>query len=425
MIQPLSGLSPFLTTAYLIMSAIALVMCSVSIVAVSRTLKTPRSVKLLSIGLLLSDILFLVTASISNSFDFHDIFIARHLARGFQVSAQIIITAMSLDRWFVLGFPYTYLRYATDEVINKMCIGVIVGSFLQYIAYRVLACYAFNMVMSCPSYVVYYGVGVVLLAAMSIFSQVKVFIIIQSKTSDKRFSPSLRQYKGTLISLLCLINQMISLAVNMLLVVIFYFVNVNTTGGNGHLAEIANYCNLMNCIVDPLIYVIWLRETRLQILKMVQLIFPYFKKTIEDMRIDIFNIPTVMNYNEANLRSFQEKNIRTSSMNQAEEKVNVNSTPSYLDIRGEKTHSVQFDQIVQNENRRSFKQVVHEVNIHKTPLNQVEQVEKIYIAPLNHVVQEINIDRDKFNQKAQVRNVHSTSLCNVIQEENSHIVCQL
>ena len=251
-----------------------------------------------------------------------------------------------------------------------------------------------------------------------------MFIIIQSKTSEKRFGHSLRQYKGTRISLLCLINQMISLVVNMLLVVIFYLVNVNTTGGNGHLAEIANYCNLMNCIVDPLIYVIWLRETRLQILKMVQLIFPYFKKTIEDMRIDIFNIPTVINYNEANLRSFQ-KNIHTGSMNQTEEEVNVNSTPSYLDIPGENAQSVQFDQIVQKENRRSFEQFVHEVNIYKAPLRQVEQVEKIYIAPLNHVVQEINIDRETFNQKAQVSNVHSTSLCNAMQEENSQIVCQL
>ena len=386
MIQPLSGLSPFLTTAYFILSAMALVMCSVSIVAVSRTFKTPRSVKLLSIGLLLSDILFLVTASISNSFDFHDIFIARHLARGFQVSAQIIITAMSLDRWFVLGFPYTYLRYATDEVINKMCIGVIVGSFLQYIAYRVLACYAFNMVMSCPSYVVYYGVGVVLLATLSIFSQVKVFIIIRSKTSEKRFGPSLRQFKGTLISLLCLINQMIALVVNMLLVVIFYLVNVNTTGGNGHLAEIANYCNLMNCIVDPLIYAIWLRETRFQILKLVQVIFPYFKKTVEDMRIDIFNIPTVIYYNEDELRSFQKENIYTMSLNQAKKEVNVHSAQSYQDIPGEKTHSAQFDQTLQKDLCKSFEQVVHEVNIHKVPLSQVEQVEKIYIAPLNHIV---------------------------------------
>ena len=201
-----SALPIYLSTLYLVLSGVALVMCLVSIVAVSRTRQTPRTVRLLSIGLLLYDILFLIAASLSNFFDFHDIFIAQHLARGFQVSTQIIIAAMSLDRWFVLSFPYRYLRSATDEAVNKVCIGVIAGSVLQYLAYRGLACYAFNKIVSCSSSFIYYGIVVLLTASLSIFSHVKVFRIIRSKSSEQRLGPLLRQYQGTVISFFCLMN---------------------------------------------------------------------------------------------------------------------------------------------------------------------------------------------------------------------------
>ena len=83
-------------------------------------------------------------------------------------------------------------------------------------------------------------------------------------------------------------NQIVTLVINILLLVVYYFVIVKTgNDGNGQLAKIIDYCYLLSCIIDPLIYVVWLRETRLELLKMVQVIFPYFSKTIEDMRIDI------------------------------------------------------------------------------------------------------------------------------------------
>ena len=63
------------------------------------------------------------------------------------------------------------------------------------------------------------------------------------------------------------------------------------------------------------------------------------------------------------------------SLNRPKKEVNVHSAQSYLNISGEKTHSAQFDQTVQKDLCKSFEQVVHEVNIHKAPLSQVEQVE--------------------------------------------------
>ena len=406
MIQIPSGLSPHLAIVYLVLSSIALIMCSISLVAVSRTRKIPRPVKLLSMGLLVYDILFLLAASISHFFDFHDIFVAQHLAREFQIAVLIIIATMSLDRWFVLGFPYIYLRIATEEVINKVCIGVILGSILQYLAYRALACYTFNKILSCDSNLIYYGFWTILLSAISIFSQVKVFMIARSSSSEKRYGPTLRQYKGSHISFLCLVNQIISLIINIVLLVIFYFTNVKTVGGNGHFAEIANFCYLMNCFVDPLIYVIWLRETRLEILKMFQVIFPYFEKTIEDMRIDIFNIVTVKNRNEYNL--FKRRICTARHMNQVEHEDNI--------------HRGSLNQIKQEGNiiRAALNQAILEVNLNRAPLNQAIQEKNIQSATFNHGIQEGNMHRVSLNQAIKEKNIHSATLNPDIQEKNIH-----
>lgn len=44
---------------------------------------------------------------------------------------------------------------------------------------------------------------------------------------------------------------------------------------DGFYGRVADSSNLVNCIVDPLIYVVWFKETRLEILKMVDKVFPY------------------------------------------------------------------------------------------------------------------------------------------------------
>ena len=232
-------------------------------------------------------------------------------------------------------------------------------------------------------------------------------MIACSSSSEKRYGPTLRQYKGSHISFLCLVNQIIVLIINIVLLVIFYFTNVKTVGGNGHFAEVADFCYLMNCFVDPLIYVIWLRETRLEILKMVQVILPYFEKTIEDMRIDIFSIVTVKNRNEYNL--FKRRICTGRHMNQVEHEDNM--------------HRGSLNQVKQEGNliRGSLNQAVLEVNINRAPLNQAIQEENIQSAKLNPGIQEGNMHRVSLNQAIKEKNIHSGTLNSDIQDENIHI----
>ena len=46
----------------------------------------------------------------------------------------------------------------------------------------------------------------------------------------------------------------------------------------------------VNCYIDPLIYVIWYRETKLELLKVAQTCLPGLKPKIQKMQTEIYNI---------------------------------------------------------------------------------------------------------------------------------------
>ena len=153
---------------------------------------------------------------------------------------------------------------------------------------------------------------------------------------------------------------------------VHYIVNIRTANAeNGYLSEIVDYCNLLNCIIDPLIYVVWLRETLFEILKMIQVIFPFFGKTIENMRIDIFNITTIMNRNDGNLRRVQKEISNKTTLNQDVQEEKMHKTQLNQDIQGGKAVNVPMIQVVQRE------------NMHSAPINHAEQEGNTHSAPLS------------------------------------------
>ena len=60
----------------------------------------------------------------------------RHFSRGFQAAAQFIGLFMAFERLFVLNWPYVFLRVGTRGRIRKVCISIIILSFLQYIIFQ-------------------------------------------------------------------------------------------------------------------------------------------------------------------------------------------------------------------------------------------------------------------------------------------------
>ena len=53
---------------------------------------------------------------------------------------------------------------------------------------------------------------------------------------------------------------------------------------------ITDFITLVNCYIDPLIYVIWYKETKLELLKVAQTCLPRLKPKIQKMQTAIYNI---------------------------------------------------------------------------------------------------------------------------------------
>ena len=120
----------YLLVVYLSLASAVLVLYMLSFVAVYRTKKTPYATKLLSLGLLTYDILFLALSSFSKLFDYNDVYPIWKVTRGFQVTAQLILGNMALERLFILNWPYVYLRVANECRTKMVCIAVVVFGHL-------------------------------------------------------------------------------------------------------------------------------------------------------------------------------------------------------------------------------------------------------------------------------------------------------
>ena len=280
----------FVVVYWCVASAI-MILCVFSALAVKRTKRTPYGVKLLSLGLLTYDILFLLTSLVTKLFAYTDLYPLWHTSRGFQFAAQIIVCCMAFERYFVLNWPYKYLRLMTERRTEAICISVIVFGFAQLALFRGTVCYSRNRALNCGfTWASYLLMISILLPAASFICFIKIFKIIRRSAKKHRSGHSIRQYKGTIASFMVLVNTTIS-QVAWLGLSVFYF--TRTASGkaeDGYVATLADWSNLVNCIVDPAIYVIWFSETRMQLLKLVKGICPCVKPKIEKLRIEIYQL---------------------------------------------------------------------------------------------------------------------------------------
>ena len=267
---------------YFVVSFATLVLCLVIGIAIFRTKKTPYPSKILCIGLLCYDCLFLPCACISKLFPREESFLFRHLSRGFQSAAQIIVSFMAFERFFVLNWPYVYLR-TSKRVIRKICLCIIALSFLQFMIVQGLGCYIRGRYESCIVTIIYYPMicTIGLVSSFAAFTQIYTFI--------RRKALAINQYRRTIVSFIYLVNC--SLFIGLYLGVAVYNTVLKArsqTPTDWRLGHIVDVAYVVNCIIDPLIYGLWFKEVRLEVLKILSVGFPCLKPYIHEMRVDVF-----------------------------------------------------------------------------------------------------------------------------------------
>ena len=284
-------MSVHLLALYVCLSSTILILCMLSFVAVCHTKKTPYATKLLSLGLLTYDSLFLALSSVSKLFDYNDVYPIWHANIGFQLAAQIIVACMALERLFVLNWPYIYLRVVNDSRTKIVCTAVSIFGFLQFAAVRGAVYYARNKAINCGLGFGAYLIAVsVLVPAVSFISFIKIYRIIRQSGTRDRTMYAVRQYKGTVAAFLVLVNTTVSQAVWLGLSVLYFTRTASGVAETGLIATLADWSYLINCIVDPAIYVIWFSETRMELLKLLKGICPCVKPKIEKLRVEIYQL---------------------------------------------------------------------------------------------------------------------------------------
>ena len=279
---------------YITLASVAATMCCVSLFAICRTRKTVYSTKMFSSGLLTFDILFLVCSSISKFMMYEDSFLLQHLVRGFHVSSWIIVGSMAIERLCAINWPYKYLKFATNKRIRTLCLAIFAFSFGQYAVVRSWACYATRTPVHCGMGLkVYLLMIFILMPTISFLAYGKVYKIINRNTERISHRHRMSDFKGTYVSFMYLINMAVSSLIYCGAAVII-FLRFYTDEKDGKLATFADFVNLLNCLVDPLIYVVGIREARLELLKLTLICSARFKTKIYVMETEVFNIQTYL-----------------------------------------------------------------------------------------------------------------------------------
>ena len=275
---------------YITLASMATVLCLLSLFAITRTKRTVYSTKILSSGLLVYDVLFLLSSSIPKFFGHEQMYVFQHLARGFHVSAWIIVGSMAFDRLWAINWPYRYLQIASRRRTRLVCGAVFILGLLQYIIVRGTTCYATDMILYCgKGFKVYLILIFVLMPVLSFVSYGKVYRIIKQNKEQIRRRHRLTDFKGTLVSFLYLINT--ALCSSVYFVTGVYVLVKLTSDKDGRLAAVTDFVNLFSCIADPLIYVVYFREARFEIYKLCLVCFPRIQPKLTQMKIEIFSIP--------------------------------------------------------------------------------------------------------------------------------------
>ena len=286
---------------FAVLGIIFMVFASIAIVALNKTKQTPPTSRFLSSGLICYDILAVGCYTIRKFVEHHDInILIQVVGTGFCVLAYVTVGIMSFERLVIFYSPHFYLRHITPERVKKFVAIIWVVFSVMYYFIRLAVCYMnsdtfsmYNVVGSCNSAsFLFYGTIIVLVVAVSLACYFKIFVIIKSEkpTTNKPESLSavakrLRAYKSTSLVFV----YILTITVTSLAYVFIISLNLDTVP-----LRLANdVVNTFNCMMDPCMYVLWYRECRLEILKMIGVCTPSLTLHIEQMRMKVFDIVTV------------------------------------------------------------------------------------------------------------------------------------
>lgn len=271
-------------------SVLVVIFVAISLLALGRTRRTPKVSKFLSCGLIFFDLVGIVSFSVRR-FITDPIFAIQ--AQAFSLVwcflSNITVALLSLERFFLFQWPFIYLRNINSGTAKLIASGIWCSYFSTYNIVLFSRCgRCFKVTVAVREYTedaktfVKVTYPVITLVSFICFSY--IFIIICKKKKDSMPGTAVEAYKSTTAVLVCLLNFFMMASL---------FLVVTLTDTDIHIRWLLSEILMtINGIVDTLIYVLWYRECRLEVVKLLACLFPSLRSRSERMAMSIFNIVT-------------------------------------------------------------------------------------------------------------------------------------
>ena len=98
----------------------------------------------------------------------------------------------------------------------------------------------------------------------------------------------IKEYKSSVASFLYLINSAVTMAIYVGIAVYYTIQEQRVV----EIANLADFVYLANCMFDALVYTLWFKKARLDVLKIFSKMCVRLQPSVERMRLEVFSIIT-------------------------------------------------------------------------------------------------------------------------------------
>ena len=246
--------------------------------------KIPFASKFLSTGLISFDVgYFTCTLTAVKKFQKHPVIFSQTitLTTLLHQLSYCTMAAMAVERMLVLKWPMKYLRYATKMKIKSITIRLWGCFVLLFCLARYLLCWAKSSTTSalysvdgnCGAYIMFYHIVIVSAGqTISTISYIVVLRIVRRQVlkdyhrgSIRSIKRVLRLYKSTGMVFIYIIVMTITFLT-------FYItIALRTVAAitREEISMIFEFAKIFNCVLDPLLYVLWFTECRLEFKRLI------------------------------------------------------------------------------------------------------------------------------------------------------------
>lgn len=292
---------------------ISLLSSCVAILVLRRTTRIPYSAKFLSTGLLTLDSIYILSTTVRKfvPYPLYNTSL-QVLSTTVLQMAYVTVALMSLERCIMFKWPMRYMTLCTEHFVRRVAFTTWTATAVTFQSIRYGVCsiqFHTELVLkqagTCNKIVtMYYSALVVTILLTSIFCYWSIFRIVKThSTSNEKKTLSfattaaiLRSYKSTS---LVLVYLFVILCTSFTYAMIIVFIRFRDLG----VAELRlslEIVSLTNCILDPFLYVLWFKESQMEVYKLFSRFSRRLSVKVERMKYDIFDIVTTSSSHSRN-----------------------------------------------------------------------------------------------------------------------------